>query len=458
MTANIKMARPLNESCIAICQMFLFSLVVTITFCGESIFKKSVSTVMYNYRWFILMLLNMLSFLCYLVILCVRKTVNLLSRINKKRMRKNRQLQNDLLSSHSSVDSDLISSMSSFVGIDQGTRTDKPIHAKTTYMNWRCHLIISLLDSLQMIFIFIPMGILPANIVMCVPLFGIVISAILQSMISFDSHNFIKLRCDNIIGLIALLCGILLLILKENALFLTDNTLNYDKKYISNLIIFTIGCILSALSDIYKRVSFSKIKICLIEHNVIQSTLTMIELLLLSPLAFQIQYISKYDNEYAHITNIKDSFGNLLNGIVCLFGTSSYDKQNVTDTCTNIAFKYPIFHFLSLVAFMSLNRISLNVLLQNGIYVKYVHNKTGFIQNLFSISLIISFLLCYNETIQDLWNIGTKNDGMYQVDLNITWETPIVAVLMFIGSLLINRRIDQRNVSMKSLEEQWIIT
>merc|ERR1712107_75409 len=118
------------------------------------------------------------------------------------------------------------------------------------------------------------MGVLPANCCFCLPLIGIVVGAILQNMLSCDSSSYIRMQWDNFIGLIALLIAILLLILKENASFVLETDSDYGKQYIANLIIFVLGCLLLTLSDIYKRVALAKVKISLLEHNLIQPLLT----------------------------------------------------------------------------------------------------------------------------------------------------------------------------------------
>eukprot|EP01084_Bolivina_argentea_P038408 71004_1 len=269
-------------------EIFFYSLTIIITLCGESIFRKSVSTIMYNYRWFILILLNMLSFLFYLLIMFYRKIKRYMIRYQRKKKEEERRLQRNkerLKHENSRIsintdsrrdkieecdsNSDLISNISLLTTITETNDDDeKQQHAfvkkdariKSKYLNWRSYIIISLLDSLHMIFIFIPIGVLPANIVMCLPLIGISIFSLFNCCISCD-NQYIKLGYDNIFGCLLLFLSIFLLIFqdKTTSKYLTDNTLNYDKKYISNLILFFIGCFILLFSDIYKRICLSKI-------------------------------------------------------------------------------------------------------------------------------------------------------------------------------------------------------
>merc|ERR1712032_697371 len=120
------------------------------------------------------------------------------------------------------------------------------------------------------------------------------------------------------------------------------------------------------------------------------------------------------------------------------------------DVCNaNAIFEYPIIQFCILLLLICANRISLSQLMQNKIDIKYVINKNAFIQHLLSISMVLAFLLCYVTKVQNLWNRGTK--------LIWDWETILIATLLLIGSLFTYRQIDQRTVSIKPMEEDWII-
>merc|ERR1712228_622737 len=79
--------------CITNWKIFALSLCVIITFCAESIFKKSVSSLFYNYRWFILVQLNMLSLLFYLFIIFIRK----MAEFHKKRKQQKHQKLESIL-------------------------------------------------------------------------------------------------------------------------------------------------------------------------------------------------------------------------------------------------------------------------------------------------------------------------------------------------------------------------
>lgn len=466
------------------CQILLLSFMIIITFCGESIFRKSVSTIMYNYRWFILMLINILSFLLYLFIILYRKIKSyVISYQRKKRKQEKKQrrqqqqigehininskdTQSNLSVLSSATSTDLLSNLSlPFGGDGNNNNNNKRKNNKNNdddsinyYLNWRSYILISLLDCIHCIFIFIPIAILPANIVQCIPLIGLSIFSLFNCCISCD-NTYIKLGYENMFGCLLLFISIFLLLFQDDSTskYLTENDQNYDKKYISNLILFFIGCILLIFNDIYKRISLSKIRIDMIEFNLIQSILSIIILWLLSPLAFQIQYISKYNNEDSHITNITKSMINIRNGFKCLFGTNSY-FDNVKDNCHQNGIYLPIIQFLILLSFMILNRLSLYQLLQKETYLKYIVNKNSFLQHLNSIAIIISFVFCYFVFIQNLWNKPTKNNGMYPINLKMDWETPIIIILLTLGSYLSFRKIDQRRISLKLLEDQWIIT
>merc|ERR1712154_24037 len=122
--------------------------------------------------------------------------------------------------------------------------------------------------------------------------------------------------------------------------------------------------------------------------------------------------------------------GNISNGFKCLFGTNSYNTK-VHDTCNGITFKYPIIHFLLFVTFIIINRLSLHQLLKNKTYLQCITNKNSFIQHLTSTSIIISFLFCYLEQVQNLWN-NVGNNGMYKIHLKMDWEIPIITILLSI--------------------------
>merc|ERR1712129_47992 len=190
------------------------------------------------------------------------------------------------------------------------------------------------------------------------------------------------------------------------------------------------------------KLCLSKTKVDIVSYNLIQSVLKFIFIVCCCPLAFLLQYIRTHDNENAHVSSIDDAFANILHGCQCLMGT--------VDVCNaNVIFEYPIIQFCILLLLMCANRISLSQLMQNKIYIKYVINKNAFIQHLLSMSMVLAFLLCYVTKVQNLWNRGTQ--------LILDWETILIATLLLIGSLFTYRQIDQRTVSIKPMEEDWII-
>merc|ERR1712142_1133039 len=105
-----------------------------------------------------------------------------------------------------------------------------------------------------MVFTFIPMAVLPANVVMVVPLIGAAICSLLNCCISFND-SMLKMQWDNVCGCGLLLVSICLLLFEDRSTssLLTESHLNYDKKYIVNLIVFSVGCLLMVAIDIYKR-------------------------------------------------------------------------------------------------------------------------------------------------------------------------------------------------------------
>ena len=119
------------------------------------------------------------------------------------------------------------------------------------WIEWKSHLILSILRSLEMILTSIPMVVLPANIVMVVPLIGMSICCLLHCCISWHD-SYLKMGWDNVGGCALLFISIFLLLFQERntAALLTQNDFNFDKKYISNLILFVIGCLLMMAIDI----------------------------------------------------------------------------------------------------------------------------------------------------------------------------------------------------------------
>ena len=205
--------------------------------------------------------------------------------------------KNSVLSSSTSTD--LLSTVNA-VGINGngGNNESESDNAKSKwwsfprFLNWKSYVLLSVIDSVHMLFVFLPIGVLPANLVMVVPLIGISIFSLFNCCISCDD-TYIRLGWDNMTGCALLFLSIFLLLFqdKESVSFMQENEKHYDKKYISNLILFFVGCVLMIFNDIYKRIALSKVKIDMLEFNLIESVLSMVWLWVLSPLAFQIQYI-----------------------------------------------------------------------------------------------------------------------------------------------------------------------
>lgn len=464
-------------------QLIMVSALIIVSFCGESLFRKSLSTVMYNYRWCMLMLLDLLSMTLCVALLSFRKLQTLWLRHKKRtkrRHQKERLMQRQIDGGHDDDDGPFdgrISIHSHSVMSSLSTPTDLrstvsiPDHdggggvgasfggllSWHRCLDWKCHLILSTLCSLQMLFTFIPMAVLPANVVMVVPLIGVALCSLLNCCIAF-SGSMLRMRWDNVSGCGLLFVSILLLLFQDRntAALLTLNDPNFDEKYISNLVLFVIGSLLMMPIDVYRRIALSRVQVDAVQFNLIQSVLIAVTLWLLSPLAFYIEYIGKYGNETVHIDDITDSVRNLSDGVQCLFGVDRWRSSPVYDSCTGLTLLYPMVHFTALMLWMAVNRMALLYLFRNESFLCFVPNKNAFISHLSSGSAAISFLLCYLEKVQMLWN--HDGNGMYRVHLEMQWETLCIWMGIVVGSLMAFRKSDERMVNLKLLEDQWAIT
>merc|ERR1712154_578341 len=111
---------------------------------------------------------------------------------------------------------------------------------------------------------------------------------------------------------------------------------------------------------------------------------------------------------------------------------------------------YPIAHFVVLLLWMAINRLSLRSLFRNPSFLRFVGNKRSFVQHLSSLSAAIAFLLCYWDKIEILWD-RTEN-GMYRVQLEMGWETVMIWMGITLGSLMAFRKMDEKKVNLKLLE------
>jgi len=433
-------------------ELLMVSMVVVSSFCGEAIFRKSVSTVMYKFRWSILVIMDLLSMMLCVAIILYRRLKAAMAAFKKKRRRRHkkekliqRQIDGDdrergrvSIHSHSSMSTLSMSTATDLHSVGypadphhgDGAASAASSRSGRQCLGWKCHVILSTLSTLHMLLTFIPMAELPANVVMVVPLLGVAISSLLNCCISFHG-SLLRMRWDNVCGCGILFVSISLLLFRDRS---TSKLLTESVSVQKYLIIFSAGCLLMVPIDLYKRIVLSKHRIDAIEFNLIQSVLIMVALWLLSPL---IEYVANHDGTL-HI-DIRASAQNLERCIQCLF------------SCSGDTVSYPIAHFAALLMWIAINRFALRSLFNNGSFRRFVTNKNAFVQHLTSLSAVIAFVLCYKA--QSLWN-HTVDD----TTLKMRWETLLICIGITVGALLTFRKMDERKVSLKKLEEQWAIS
>ena len=277
------------------------SLFCFISFVGESIFRKSLSTNMYNYRWSMLVLINGLTFIILIIILITDRVVKKWYKKRQRKLKKMRlrkiaymqangmgsgnpngidysaltsdttnetsesnwmtqsrsninssgaintnpnqmeiSINNSVLFDHFSENSDNSSNSDSNQSVISSDDSDDAMNSDNEYIiddsvennsklqkkrekkrkkrrkkrrrkrrmrnkngkeksnkeignnfwsNWRYYLIIALLDVLHMIFVFIPIGILPANIGIMVPFVSVTLNCLLSCCLTCDNSN-----------------------------------------------------------------------------------------------------------------------------------------------------------------------------------------------------------------------------------------------------------------------------
>eukprot|EP01083_Nonionella_stella_P113224 333663_1 len=394
-------------------QIIFFSITVSVTCCGELILRKSVSTLIPCYRWFILMLINVLSFLIYVLILVYRQIRNYVMNYNIKK---------EQCLSQSMTQQRLMSFSSNLSSKTKSKEKLTNSESSSEYLSVRAYISIALLESVSMLCIFDSIGYLPGNIVMSLPLLPMSICALLT-----------ELGCGNCVGCVLLAVSISYIVVGENSSYLTDTL------YCYNLIVFGLGCVVLLFAEFYKRASLSKTKVDMIEFNLIGSLFSILILWLLSPVAFQMQFISTTQHTHPDLTSIWSSFQNIHHGIQCLlFGIDSYNSDQCNPSTLHLTMAL-------LLTCMLCNRLSLRQILHD----KSKQNKNSYIQHLTSISIICAFMLCYLDPMQNLWLVN--------VYITFNWKTLIITSFMSIGAYLTNRTIDQRVSNRITLENQWTI-
>jgi len=288
--------------------------------CGEVVLRKSVYANLFHYRWFLIQLSQMLTFLGFAVytfirFLCTRDpgqpriTMPTFWRSGRRRRIKQSR-------SYSLLDEPLVAP------VDMHNSTSPaPIETVIDTLSWREVVGIATLEIFHALLV-IPVGVLPGPVQAILPL-GL--GSALQAVVALCTCELIDVlppvSCRDIAFTVLLGVGIYIF------LFLGDHGNQFKNESTGAIVAFMISFVPLMISNIYKKMVLSTKAIEMNHMNLWVAPIQVIFGFLLASLGFALQYVDfKDSSQLVSLSTIGDHF---VHGFGCLAGQNFYPE----DTC-----------------------------------------------------------------------------------------------------------------------------
>lgn len=396
--------------------------------CGEVVLRKSVYANLFHYRWFLIQLSQMLTFLGFAAYTIIRFFVTRdpgQPRITmpsfwrsgrRRRMPKNR--------SYSLLDEPLVAP----VDVDNST-SPAPIETTIDTLSWREVVGIATLEVFHALLV-IPVGVLPGPVQAILPL-GL--GSALQAVVALCTCELIDVlppvSCAQLAWTVLLGVGIYIF------LFLGDHGNQFKNESTGAIVAFMISFVPLMISNIYKKMVLSTKAIEMNHLNLWVAPIQIIFGFLLASLGFALQYVDfKNSSQLVSLNTIGDHF---VHGFGCLAGQNFYPE----DTCDKnyVGPQVAAYFFCIIAARASFYGVlTLNESGPREAQVQGV-GATG--------SFVAGLVLYCNAVPEFLWGYAlSKNGGpipTYQLSMQTGW--PIFGiVLIAISVWMISRKADRQ--------------